>query len=443
MESLSIGISSSPNIPNHPKTRKPTSKLNFLLSNPLLNSISTSNSTPNHSNSHKSRFPFTKKIPLTPQSTLIHQSNQITTPQSSSKPSKNNNPIPQNPSLFQFLPIPPLPFLSVPFSFPLSCLASETTLPNDPVSNKINVEAILVSIDDFFNRYPFFVSGVVFIWLVVIPLTEEYLQKHKFISAINAFKKLKEDPNAQLLDIRAAKSLGFLGSPNLRILKKSVVQVEFIEGDEEGFVKNTLEKFRDPANTTICILDNFDGNSIEVAELLVKKGGFKEAYAIDGGIRGKNGWLDWPCNLSAYRATANMAFNVHEYLAIALYRLQDLTLGILSLAIQETLLPPSVHIFPKRRAKKSQQFETNGGANQQKSADNDQLSSVAMGEKLENGYVNKSIEPTPEKKHDPRSLFETTFFSNSVEASKLIHTDSITLHQLLLMDEASFYSQEA
>lgn len=251
MESLSIGISSSQTIPNHPKTHKPTSKSNFLLSNPLLNSISTSN----HSNSHKSHFPFTKIIPLTPQNTPIHQSNQITTPQSSSKPFKNNNPIPQNPSLFQFLPNSPLPFLCIPFSFPLSCLASETTLPTDPVSNKINIEAILVSIDDFFNRYPFFVAGVTFIWLVVIPLTEEYLQKYKFISAINAFKKLKEDPNAQLLDIRDAKSLGFLGSPNLRILNKSVVQVEFIEGDEEGFVKNTLKNFRDPANTTLCILD--------------------------------------------------------------------------------------------------------------------------------------------------------------------------------------------
>lgn len=28
-----------------------------------------------------------------------------------------------------------------------------------------------------------------------------------------------------------------------------------------------------------------------MAELLVKNGGFKEAYAVDGGIRGKNGWL--------------------------------------------------------------------------------------------------------------------------------------------------------
>lgn len=35
---------------------------------------------------------------------------------------------------------------------------------------------------------------------------------------------------------------------------------------------------------------SFDGNSSKVAELLIKNG-FKEAYYIRGGARGKNGWL--------------------------------------------------------------------------------------------------------------------------------------------------------
>lgn len=35
---------------------------------------------------------------------------------------------------------------------------------------------------------------------------------------------------------------------------------------------------------------SFDGNSMKVAELLVENG-FKEAYYIKGGARGKNGWL--------------------------------------------------------------------------------------------------------------------------------------------------------
>jgi hypothetical protein len=34
---------------------------------------------------------------------------------------------------------------------------------------------------------------------------------------------------------------------------------------------------------------SFDGNSVKVAELLFNNG-FKEAYAIKGGIRGPEGW---------------------------------------------------------------------------------------------------------------------------------------------------------
>lgn len=112
-----------------------------------------------------------------------------------------------------------------------------------------------------------------------------------------------------------------LGSPNLKSLKKSVVQVELIEGDENGFLNNVLSNFADPTNTVVCILDNFDGNSLKAAELLYKNG-FKEAYAISGGVRGKKGWL----------------------------------------AIQETLLPPPVHILPKKKkkARTSQQVGING-----------------------------------------------------------------------------------
>ncbi|XP_051142242.1 rhodanese-like domain-containing protein 4A, chloroplastic [Andrographis paniculata] len=210
------------------------------------------------------------------------------------------------------------PLLFVGLSSPLSCLASETgDLPPEEVSNKINLESVLVSIDNFFNRYPFFVATVAFIWLVAIPLIEEYLQKYKYVSAINAFNKLKDDANCQLLDIRESKSVASLGSPNLKRLNKSAVQVEFREGDEEGFVRRVLENFGDPADTCVCVLDDFDGNSLKVAELLVKNG-FEEAYAVRGGIRGKKGWQE----------------------------------------IQETLLPLYVHVFPKKKLK---HVNKNGG----------------------------------------------------------------------------------
>lgn len=137
-------------------------------------------------------------------------------------------------------------------SFPFPSSAAETEIF---ASDKINIEAIVISIDDFFNRNPFFVAGVTFIWLVVIPLAQEYLKKYKYISAIDAFRKLRDVPNSQLLDIRNKQSVQFMSSPNLKIFDKDVVQVEFSEGEEEGFVKQAMKNFRDPGNTIICVLD--------------------------------------------------------------------------------------------------------------------------------------------------------------------------------------------
>ncbi|KAL5861575.1 hypothetical protein ACOSQ4_002871 [Xanthoceras sorbifolium] len=219
----------------------------------------------------------------------------------------------------------------------LPCLASETVLSStEPVANKIDFDSIGNSIYDFINRYPFFVSGCAFIWIVVIPVIEYHLSKCKYIYAIWAFEKLRDDPNAQLLDIRNAKTMVSLGSPNLQSLNKKVVQVQFTKKDKKGFVKNVLNNFADPANTVLCILDNFDGYSLEAAELLFKKG-FKEAYAIKYGVRGKKGWL----------------------------------------AIQRKVMPPALHILPKtikKKVKTSQQLEING-VDQQTGDKNGSLSS--------------------------------------------------------------------
>lgn len=187
-------------------------------------------------------------------------------------------------------------------SCPLPSLAAEG-------DGKVSLESIVVAIDDFNNRNPFFVAGVVFVWLVVIPLLQEYVfKKYKPVSAIDAFRKLRDVPEVQLLDIRRGKSVRFMAPPNLKLIDKSTVQVEFDEEDEKGFVKEVLARFPDPANTVVCVLDNFDGNSSKVAELLVENG-FKEAYAIKGGLRGPEGWQ----------------------------------------AVQENYLPPSVHVFPKKK----------------------------------------------------------------------------------------------
>ncbi|XP_061368552.1 rhodanese-like domain-containing protein 4A, chloroplastic [Gastrolobium bilobum] len=340
MDSLSPLLSSYP-FPNknHTKTQKLHSfKLFSLLSNhnPSLSTILSSAS------SQQPHFPFTKKNTLSaaPQT---HSSNSL-----------------QNLLLASSC----FSFTMIDIFTPFSCLAVEATAPTlvESYAGKINLESILVSIDDFFNRYPFFVAGCTFIWMVVIPLTEEYFKKYKFISAIDAFRKLRDDPDSQLLDIRDRKGVRFLGSPNLKILKKEVVQVEFTDENEDGFVKKVLERFKDAPNTVICVLDSFDGNSMKVAELLFKNG-FKEAYAIKGGVRGQKGWI----------------------------------------AIQDTLLPPSVHIYRRKKTKASQQLTTNGnGAIPQNASNNESALSPDTPEngnqKTDNGHVKRSVESVPEVK---------------------------------------------
>ncbi|CAH8361770.1 unnamed protein product [Eruca vesicaria subsp. sativa] len=191
-----------------------------------------------------------------------------------------------------------------------------STEPFDQPTGKIDLESILITIDNFFNKYPFFVAGCTFVYLVVYPAVIFYRRKYKPITAINAFRKLKSEPESQLLDIRDGKTLASLASPNLKFLGKSSVQVPYSEEDESEFLKKVKGSFSDPENTVVCILDNFDGNSMKVAELLIENG-FKEAYYIKGGARGKNGWL----------------------------------------AIQEELLPPPVHMYTAKNAKSSNNNE--------------------------------------------------------------------------------------
>ncbi|KAI9075675.1 hypothetical protein K1719_042372 [Acacia pycnantha] len=320
MDSLSILLPSFPLSKNHPKTQKvpPAFKPFNLLSNPK----------PPDSSSQSSYS--TKKNPISLQT--------------------HSKSSPQN--LAQCLS-----FAIVDLFAAFPCLASESVA--DSESGKINLESVVVSIDNFINRYPFFVAGCTFIWLVVIPLTQEYFRKYKFISAIDAYRKLRDDPNSQLLDIRDRNNLKFLRSPNLKILNKEVVKVEFSEGDEDGFVKKVLETFNDAPNTVLCIMDNFDGKSMQVAELLFKNG-FKEAYAIRGGVRGEQGWME----------------------------------------IQDTLLPPSVHIYPKKKIKASEQLGTNGAIQQNEDNGNAWSPDIPkpVDQSSDTGPVRKSAESFPDVK---------------------------------------------
>lgn len=86
-------------------------------------------------------------------------------------------------------------------------------------------------------------------------MAEYYLRKYKYVSAIDAFRKLRDDPSAQLLDIRDRKSVAAMASPDLMYVSKAAVHVPFDEGREDEFAKAVLASFEDPADTVLCILD--------------------------------------------------------------------------------------------------------------------------------------------------------------------------------------------
>ncbi|KAI3444434.1 hypothetical protein Pfo_001099 [Paulownia fortunei] len=110
-------------------------------------------------------------------------------------------------------------------------------------------------------------------------------------SAKAAYAKLGDDANAQLLDIRAPAEIKQVGSPDIRGLKKKPVAVVYKGEDKPGFLNKLSLKLKEPENTTLFILDKFDGNSELVAEL-VTANGFKAAYAIKDGAEGSRGWMN-------------------------------------------------------------------------------------------------------------------------------------------------------
>ncbi|XP_015888760.1 rhodanese-like domain-containing protein 4, chloroplastic [Ziziphus jujuba] len=128
-------------------------------------------------------------------------------------------------------------------------------------------------------------------------------------SAKSAYAKLGDDPNTQLLDIRAPGESRKVGSPDIRGLGKKPVSIFYKGEDKQGFLKRLSLKFKEPENTTLFILDKFDGNSELVAEL-VTVNGFKAAYAIKDGAEGPRGWvnssLPWISPLKASLDLSNL-----------------------------------------------------------------------------------------------------------------------------------------
>ncbi|CAL5059041.1 unnamed protein product [Urochloa decumbens] len=109
------------------------------------------------------------------------------------------------------------------------------------------------------------------------------------VPARAAYQRLLEEPGAQLLDIRPLRDAREAGKPDLSEAKKKVTAVPYNGEDKNGFLKKLALRFKDPENTTLVILDKFDGNSELVAEL-VTANGYKAAFAVKDGAEGSRGW---------------------------------------------------------------------------------------------------------------------------------------------------------
>ncbi|XP_009111413.1 rhodanese-like domain-containing protein 4, chloroplastic [Brassica rapa] len=178
---------------------------------------------------------------------------------------------------------------------PAKSLTYEEALQQSVTSpSSFDSDGFIDGISTFVTDNPLVIAGGVAAFAVPFVLSQVLNKKPKSFgveSAKNAYTKLGTDETAQLLDIRAAADSRQVGSPNIKGLGKKTVSVVYNGEDKDGFLKKLSLKFKDPENTTLFILDKFDGNSELVAEL-VSLNGFKSAYAVKDGAEGPRGWLN-------------------------------------------------------------------------------------------------------------------------------------------------------
>ncbi|PPR92875.1 hypothetical protein GOBAR_AA27798 [Gossypium barbadense] len=162
-------------------------------------------------------------------------------------------------------------------------------------SSSVNFDpnGILDTVVSFATENPTVVAGGTV--ALAVPLILSQLLKNPkpwgVESARSAYAKLGDDATAQLLDIRPLKESRDVGSPDIKGFGKKPVSIAYNGEDKPVFLTKLSLKFKEPENTTLFIMDRFDGNSELVAEL-VTANGFKAAYAVKDGAEGPRGWVN-------------------------------------------------------------------------------------------------------------------------------------------------------
>lgn len=128
---------------------------------------------------------------------------------------------------------------------------------NTSTATEFDANGVLDSVLSFGTENPALIAAGAAILVVPLVLSQ-VLNKPKpwgVESAKNAYAKLGDDANSQLLDIRAPMEFRQVGSPDIRNLRKRPLSIAYKGKDKPGFLKKLSLKFKEPENTTLFILD--------------------------------------------------------------------------------------------------------------------------------------------------------------------------------------------
>lgn len=128
---------------------------------------------------------------------------------------------------------------------------------NASSSGDFDASGVLDSVITFGTENPVVIAGGATILAVSLVLSQILKQPKPWDveSAKNAYAKIGEEANAQLLDIRAPVEFRQVGSPDIRGLRKKPVSIVYKGEDKPGFLKKLSSKLKEPENTTLFILD--------------------------------------------------------------------------------------------------------------------------------------------------------------------------------------------
>lgn len=284
---------------------------------------------------------------------------------------------------------------------------------------------------------------------LVVPLVvAQLISKPKawgVVSAKTAYAKLGDEADAQLVDIRTPAEIRQTGGPDIRGLKKKPITVGFNREDKSGFLSKLGLKFKDPENTTLFILDRFDGNSELVAEL-VTANGFKAAYAIRDGAEGSRGWLNsslpwifpkkaFSFDLSGLADTISDTFGVaSDAVPLALGAAAAAVFGVLTYAEVEPILQlaGSVALFQlvsqnllpaegrKQTTKKVEEFLKNEIALQDLPGDIQKIGIAFLPFPVTGKALPVAVEATPDAQPEVEAALEPSPAVNSVPQAEAV-----------------------